>query len=223
MNISFDSREDYFSFQAIPEGLTDFGESLRQSILDSSEYAEWLFSQLSEVDYEIARFYYLEQLSQIQTAKVLGISQAAVSRRLEYIRKRVKYLVKMPTSSPLQVREDFKKLFPIKLFEPAYYIYFEPSQSRVKFFLGTSQSGAANKIKQINEYLSNKVQESDKGMNADQLDVKLLATFYYDVFHDTQERASIFTFLFKLNDEIRTGSIELRDMYIEGVKIPIGF
>ena len=189
--------------------------------------------------YDIAKFYYLQQLSQTQTAKIIGISQAAVSRRLEFIKKRIKYLLKMPTVSPIQVRVDFKKLFPIKMFEPAYYVYFEPSQSRVKYFLGTSQSGAANKIKQINKYLSelkfsyNELEMVDKeelevvleklGITQEELDIKLLATFYHSVFKNTQERASIFTFLFKPNDRVRMGSLEIRDSYIPGVNIPLKF
>lgn len=150
-------------------------------------------AMLPPVDFEIARFYYLQDMSQEQVSKLLGISQAAVSRRLKFILRRLKFLIKMPSKNPLQVREDFTVLFEDSLFEPAYYFYWELTQNRVRHYIDTSQSGAANKFVQIVEHLQGIV--DDEGY-ADR-EKRYLALIYLDYFRHIKDRSNVISYLFK--------------------------
>ena len=70
--VSFDGREDYVSAQVRPGGLSDLGQSLRQRFQSTPAYSVWLFAQLSEIDCEIGKLYYLQNLSQVQIANFAG-------------------------------------------------------------------------------------------------------------------------------------------------------
>ena len=137
------------------------------------------------------------------------------------MKDRIAKLMKMPTVSPVIVRKDFKTIFRGRedLFEPAFFVYFEPSQSRVQYFLGTSQSGAANKIKQINKYLENLLAplqaKDEEDLTDEECDLKELVIQYMDFFLDTRTRAKDFTYLYKANDSLRKNSMVWREPICE--------
>lgn len=204
MTTSFDLHQDFYSLLSHQNTLPPSRHSLRDLIQESQSFILRYFLMLPPIDYNIARLYYLEGLSQDQISQLFSITQAAVSRRLKFITTRVKFLLKMPTLNPIQVREDFQDLFPPHLFEFAYFFYWENAQNRVKFFIKTSQSGAANKFVKILKYLESLTQDSSQTLDPDQDRKRYLAFIYLEYFHYTRQKANIISFLFKKNDPLRT-------------------
>jgi len=150
-------------------------------------------AMLPPVDLAISKYYFLQDMSQEQVSMLLGVSQAAVSRRLKFILRRLKFLLKMPSRNPIQVREDLNLLFPEPLFAPAYYFYWELTQNRVRHYIDTSQSGAANKFSQLLDYLEKIIEdESMEGTKE-----HYLACIYLDYFRYIRNRANVVTYLFK--------------------------
>lgn len=164
---------------------------------------------LPQIDYCIARMYYLEKLSQNQISILLGITQAAVSRRLKYILIRIRFILRMPSLNPIQVRDDFNVLFPEELFEFAYFFYWELSQNRVKFFIKTSQSGASNKFASVVHFLEELVAIDDTTIenDFDAQQKKCLALTYLDFYRYTRDKSNTISALFKRNDGLRTGAL----------------
>lgn len=207
--ISFDDHPELFSLIEHKRAKGHNKSSLRSLVQDSEKYVQMYIALLPPVDRTVAHLYFIESLSQDQISELIGVTQAAVSRRLKFIRSRIKLLMRMPTLSPIQVREDFRFLFPPELFEFAYFFYFEYAQNRVKHFINTSQSGAANKLDRVIGYLKDimaPAMQWDGSLGA--LDGKqYVAKAYLDYFEYTRHKANIITFLFKGNDERRAGSI----------------
>jgi hypothetical protein len=115
----------------------------------------------------------------------------------------------MPSLNPIQVRDDFHVLFPEELFEFAYFFYWEFSQNRVKFFVKTSQSGAANKFLSVMKFLE-EISITPDGDIIDDFDAqqkKCLALMYLDYFRYTRNKSNTISALFKRNDSLRTGSL----------------
>lgn len=201
---SFDEYENYYSFV----GSSTQEDQLTQKELIQTSYdflAEYI-KYLSPIDRDIANFYYRDKISQESIAQLYNICQAAVSRRIKFILYRLKFLIKMPTQNPAQVREEFKVLFPKELFEYAFTFYFELTQNRVKNFIETSQSGASNKYFQIMEYLENIVAGcDDPNSEMYKLDdnVKYYATTYIEFFRFIHKNSNIFSNIFKKNVERR--------------------
>jgi len=156
---------------------------------------------LPEFDYWIAKLYYIDGLTQMQIGDIMGISQVAVSRRLKYILIRLKFILKTPSLDPRQVRDEFKILFPEHLFEAAYYLYWEYTQSRVRFFIRTSQLGVANKFYKIIKYLELVIKEDP----CEELKSKkvYLALIYLEYFRFLKRKKNVINFLFKKNAEER--------------------
>ena len=217
--ISFDDSADYFS--SIPVNYEVLGGKqtyLKDLITSSRNMAMRLFRQLSFIDYEIIRLYYFEGLTQQQISSLLDVTQGAVSKRLANVFKRLKLLLKMPKTSPVEVREDFRKLFDDDLFDIAYFFYFEPVQNRVKFFIDTSQSGASNKFRQIIAYLEKVKEREVEGLSLAELDRQQMAISYYDFFKDTKERALQWLFLYKGNGKPRLNAIQQGDSIFDAEK-----
>jgi len=201
--LSFEKCPDFFSRITVDVVEPNSRESFKALIKDSYEYIVRYFSLLSAMDHNIARLYYIEGMSQDQISDLVGISQAAVSRRLKYILDRVKFLLKMPSLDPILVREELGELFPPELFEFAYFFYWELVQNRVKFFIKTSQSGAAHKFQKIVEYLEKIEAKEDIEERT-----RYLALIYLDYFRFIKESNTI-TYLCKKNDSIRSNSLVL--------------
>ena len=196
--LSFDEHSDKVSYLAnnLAEDCNSF--SVRDIISDTFDYFLSFLKHLSKVDQEIARFYYIDRLSQSQIADLFGICQAAVSYRLKYIMNRIKFVIKMPTMNPIQVRKDFTKLFNSDLYEYAYLFYFVYSQNRVKNFIQTSQSGASNKHNQIINYLESIIKEINP--DEDVTEKQYLAMVYCEYFKFLKKNSNILSFLYKKKD-----------------------
>lgn len=211
-NVSFDEFSDRFSY--IQSEVTD-GEafSIRDIISDSYEYFLKFLEHLPKIDQETARLYYIDRLSQTQIANMLGVCQAAVSYRLKCIMGRIKFIIKMPTLNPLQVREDFAKIFPPELHEFAYLFYFFYSQNRVKNFILTSQSGASNKHAQIVRYLEDIVNSRGEEDTVDER--QYLAMVYLEYFQYLRKCSNIFSCLFKKKGARKFNTFRKRRFMVE--------
>lgn len=204
MTLSFDQHAEFYSLLSRQNPLPgNSRRSLRDLIQESQSFILRYFLMLPPIDYHIARLYYIDGLSQDQISNLFSITQAAVSRRLKFITTRVKFLLKMPTLNPIQVREDFLELFPDHLFEFAYFFYWENAQNRVKYFIKTSQSGAANKFSKVISYLEELTAAPAEGESDEQARRRYLALVYLEYFRYTRQKANIITYLFKKNDALR--------------------
>jgi hypothetical protein len=208
---SFEAHPDLYSYiqQRIQAPKTR--NVFKSLIRDSFDFISRYFLILPRFDYWIAKLYYIDGLTQIQIGKLLGISQVAVSRRLKYILIRLKFILKTPSWDPIQVREEFKILFPEKLFETAYYLYWEYTQSRVRFFIRTSQLGVANKFTKIIEYLELVIKE-DECTDIENSKEVYLASIYIEYFRFLKKKKNIINFLFKKNAEERNTLIIKEDI-----------
>ena len=196
---SFEENSDHVSYlHNISSVRQEEAISVRDTISDNYAYFYRFLEHLPKIDQEMARFYYIDKLSQTQIANLFGICQAAVSYRLKFILSRIKFIIKMPTLNPLQVREDFKKIFPQDLYEFAYMFYFIRSQNRVKNFIMTSQSGASNKHSQIIKHLESLKEETedDKG-DLEVAEIHYLVLVYLDYFRYIKKYSNVLSCLYK--------------------------
>lgn len=211
--ISYDDSPDFFNRVSAKVVPLKNRNTLKNLIRDSYKFIVKYLSLLPLIDRNLAKYYYIDGLSQEQIKSFFGLSQSAVSRRLKYVLNRINFLLRAPSLSPIQVREDLEFLFDKDLFEFAYFYYFELAQNRVKFFVKASQSGVANKFKDILKYLediskekSNKIVKSDKDIMIMEKK-KCLALIYLDYFRFINKKSNIINFLCKKNDEIRSKSL----------------
>lgn len=208
--VSFDNKPDYYSFKSGSFVAPRVKNDLRDMIKGSFLYIIRYFAMLSPIDYDIARFYYIEDLSQEQISKLVGISQVSISRRVRFVFNRVKYMLRKPTLNPIQVRDDLKEILPNNLFEFAYCFYWEVIQNRVKDFLKVSQSGAANKFASIIKYLEkniSEVEQLDQNISMEQDRVRCLSLVYLDFFRYISGSSNVLNFLCKKNDMHRMNSL----------------
>lgn len=210
-HISFDQHPEFFSLVARNGAVQGLGKrrEMRELSQDCEEYITGFFAKLPPVDQAIATFYYIHGLSQDQIADLIDVTQAAVSRRLKFIMRRLKSLLAMPSQDPIEVRESLIELFPPDYIEFAFFFYFVFAQNRVKHYINTSQSGAANKLDRVIKYLdaivSHKRHEDGSYGSLD--DREALAMNYLTYFRYTRDKSNIITFLFKGNDRVRAGSL----------------
>jgi hypothetical protein len=110
---------------------------------------------LPAVDYEICRFYFVQQVAQKGVSILLGIGQSEVSSRLHSCVKLLPFLLKRPTRNPIELRNDLLELLPPHLMEIAYHLYLNFSPSRVADLLGphVSESTIRNRRKDIVTHL----------------------------------------------------------------------
>jgi hypothetical protein len=211
--VSYDESPDFFSRVSNTVVPLKNRNTLKNLVRDSYKFIIRYLYLLSSIDRDLAKYYYIDGLSQGQIKWLFKISQSAVSRRLRYVLNRINFLLRAPSLNPIQVREDLEFLLDKDLFEFAYFYYFELAQNRVKFFVGASQSGVANKFKDILQYLRdikntkvNKSAKSDKEMLI--LEKKrCLALIYLDYFCFIHKKSNIINYLCKKNDTIRSKSL----------------
>jgi len=210
MDLSFNEAPDLYSLLSKRTVQPNSKRFFKELVKDSYRFVERYLSLLPSIDHDIARLYYIDDLSQDQISDIFDISQAAVSRRLKYVLDRIKFLLKMPGLNPVNVRRDLQDIFPPELFESAYFFYWELAQNRVKFFIKTSQSGAANKFFKILDYLEELASnvDSDKDIMDDECQRKqYLALIYLDYYRFIHKKSNIITFLCKKNDSIRSNAL----------------
>jgi len=218
---SYEDNPDFFSSVSskvvAPNSRSIFKNLFKNSYSFISKY----LTLLSPIDYNIAKFYYIDGLSQEQIKRVFNISQSAVSRRIRYITNRINFLLRAPSLNPIQVRRDLEFLFPEDMFEFAYFYYFELAQNRVKYFVQASQSGVANKFKDILEYLERVIENhlvlKNDRFNKDLMNIekkRCLALTYLDYFRFINNKANIINFLCKKNDEVRSKSLILDEFIL---------
>jgi hypothetical protein len=213
---SFHKYPDIYSFLRRDDNFVKSRSYFKNLIRDSYDFIIKYFLILPRFDYWVAKLYYVDGLTQAQIGDIMDLSQVAVSRRLKFIILRLKFFLKIPTLDPLQVRKDFLLLFPEELFEFAYYFYWEFAQSRVRFFIRTSQSGASNKFSMILKYLKVIVKEDDKAEDELKKHRHYLALIYLEYFIFLKEK-NVINFLFKKNSEER-GNLIIGKKFCKGVK-----
>lgn len=210
-SISFEAHPEFFSMIAhngVTEGIGRRRE-LRELSRECEEYLVSYFAKLPPIDQASATFYYVHGLSQDQIAHLIHVTQAAVSRRLKYVMKRLRSLLAMPSQSPIEVAESLAELFPPDMFEFAFFFYFVFAQNRVKYYINTSQSGAANKLDRIIKHLETIVEprRREDGTYENLDDREALAMCYLEYFRFTRDKSNIITYLFKGNDKVRAGAL----------------
>lgn len=204
---SFNLKPDFFSLLSKGTNIENPKQHLKNVVRNSFSFVSRYLSFLPPIDQDIAKLYYVDGLSQDQIKKLFGVCQAAISRRIKYIFIRIKFLLRAPSLNPVQVREELRVLLDDSLFEFAYMFYWELAQNRVKYYVETSQSGAANKLLKILKVL--KVLSEAEESSTDPLweKKKYLALVYRDYFEFIHERSNVITFVFKKSDKYRPNSI----------------
>lgn len=176
---------------------------------------------LSPLDQDLLRMYYVYGMGQQNIASVMGWVQAAVSRRVNSVFDRVRFLIRRPTNNAIQAREELAAIFPEEMFEYAYFFYWELTQNKVRMFIETSQSGAANKITSVIEHLEEeKVRYdamTDPDLNA--LRNHALVGAYLSYFKFIRERSNILSFLYKKNDRLRSDAHCLGESVTQGWEV----
>lgn len=166
-NVGYNDNPDLYSRIASQLPALGSQDSLRdimwEFLENDAERAERYFSMLSGVNYEIAILYYIERHSQQKISSLLKISQSAVSKRLRSVVHSFRCFSKRPEQSPIQAKEDFEEILPTQFVEIAFFFYFEFQQDRVKYFLQTSQTGAANKFRRMVAHLEKLASLPDHG------------------------------------------------------------
>ncbi|MFA5071356.1 MAG: hypothetical protein WC511_03245 [Candidatus Pacearchaeota archaeon] len=213
MDSSFDHKPEFFSLIAKNSNQQNQKNYIKNIIRDSFEFVARYLNFLPPIDQDIARLYYVDGLSQDQIKKLFGVCQAAISRRVKFIFVRIKFLLKMPSLNPIQVREDLQALFEDDLFEFAYFFYWELAQNRVKYYIETSQSGAANKLIKIIAYLKQLRDTPDTGDSVLERK-KYLALVYLDYFEFIYRRSNVITWVFKKSDKYRNQPVFVGDPII---------
>lgn len=209
---SFDDIEDK-GLELLIHFSPEASDTFKNLVKDAYPYISKYVNLLPVTDKKIAKLYYLHGLKQSQIGELLGVTQVAICKRLNYIVTRLKFLLKTPLSNPMEVRETLKKLFGDEHFESAYYFYFEHSQNRVKFFLETSQSGAANRFHKFIEKLDSIISrlEGKDNLTDEEVDLLFSAITYKEYYMFIKENSSIQSFLFKKNDVSRISKITYGD------------
>jgi hypothetical protein len=201
---------------------------MRELVQAAPEDAAYYLTMLSPVDQEIGRLYYFDKLSQSDIGRVLDINQAAVSRRLKNIGSKLRFFLSRPMQNPVQVAEDFEEIFPPELVEVAHLFYFEIHCSRVRYFLRTSATDAANQFKRVLAYLEKLVALPERGSHNpavlkgmgmvgpdgcvladDEVAYKrYLAQGYLEYFRYAKKYGPTMDRAFRKNDDLRKGSLK---------------
>lgn len=161
--VSYDENPDFYSGIASqsPEG--NGRCSMRDLVQAAPDQAKLYFSTLPAHDEKISDLYYIDGLSQEEVGKTLGVSQSAVSHRLNSIIPKLRFFLSRPTQLPVQVAEDFEHIFPPSLVEVAFFFYYEIHSSRVGYLTKTTYSGTTSKFKAVIAYLEKLVALPEHG------------------------------------------------------------
>lgn len=207
MQPSFSDKPDFFSLLAKHTSIENPKQHVKNVVKNSFEFVSKYLSFLPPIDQDIAKFYYVDGMSQDQIKKLFGVCQAAISRRVKFIFVRIKFLLRAPSLNPIQVREELRELFDDTLFEFAYMFYWELAQNRVKYFIETSQSGAANKLLKILSVLERMTQWDATSNDPLWERKKFLALVYFDYFQFIHKKSNVITFVFKKSEKYKPNSI----------------
>ena len=211
LEIELDEHSWYINKDIINNSIEVPKSNFKDLVRGSYEYISKYFSLLTMVDQRIAYLYFIERLKQEQIGNLLGVSQAAISNRLFYIKHKLRFYLKQPSLNPIEVREDFELIFPEDLREGAFYFYWETTQSRVKYFIEMGQSGAANKLSKVISYLEktkNRL-ESKKDMTDEEERLYCSALIYLEYFQYIRGNSRAHKSLFKKNDLYRANTLYL--------------
>lgn len=214
MSRAFNDHPDFYSLIAKNSIISNPKQHLKNVVKGSFDFIAKYLSFLPAIDQDIARLYYVDGLSQDQIKKLYGVCQAAISRRIKYIFIRIKFLLRAPSLNPIQVREDLRNIFEDDLFEFAYLFYWELAQNRVKYYIETSQSGAANKLIKIIEYLTALSSSEVKAGDFEGGLKKHLALIYLDYFRFIHKRSNVITHIWKKSDKHKQSTLYLGDPII---------
>lgn len=204
---SFNTKPDFFSLLAKHVNIENPKQHVKNIVKNSFDFVTRYLSFLPPIDQDIARLYYVDGLSQDQIKKLFGVCQAAISRRIKYIFIRIKFLLRAPSLNPIQVREELRFLLDDTLFEFAYLFYWELAQNRVKYYIETSQSGAANKLIKIIAELKKLSELSETSNDPLWEKKKYLALVYLDYFNFIHKKSNVITFVFKKSSKYKPNSI----------------
>ena len=208
---SFNSKPDFFSLLSKNTNTENPKQHVKNVVKNSFDFVCRYLSFLPPIDQDIARLYYMDGLSQDQIKKLFGVCQAAISRRVKYIFIRIKFLLRAPSLNPIQVREELRFLLDDSLFEFAYMFYWELAQNRVKHYIETSQSGAANKLIKTISVLKKMTEWTEDPGDPMWERKKYLALVYLDYFQFIHKKSNIITFVFKKSDKYKPNSIQTGD------------
>lgn len=213
---SFNSKPDFFSLLAQKNVVIENQrQHIKNVVKNAFDFVSKYLLFLPPIDQDIARLYYVDGLSQDQIKKIFGVCQAAVSRRVRYIFLRIKFLLRMPSLNPIQVRNDLRILLDDSLFEFAYLFYWELTQNRVKYYIETSQSGAAGKLIKIIAKLK-QLSEMDETSNDPLWErKKYLALIYLDYFNFIYKKSNIITFVFKKSSKYKPNTLVTKGSIFE--------
>ena len=120
------------------------GETFRELVGGAWASVSGLLWLMSDPDRELTEKYCRDGMTQVAVARLMGVSQGAVSRRIKGLVKKLRLLMEMPERDPVRVREEFKTLFGDD-FEEAFVSYWESSSVRVGDLLAVSYATAKSR------------------------------------------------------------------------------
>lgn len=211
--LSLEDNIDYYSTLFVSNDIEEYTST--KDDFNQIENRDILFKylkHLSIIDSSFVMLYYMYRMSQNSISQFLKmsnygeISQVGVSVRIRRAFEKIKFLLNFPKLDLIDIREDFRYLFPKNLFEPAYFFYWNRTQSRTKYFLNMTQCGSAFKIDDVIKFLSQVIKE-----NKDENKVFLSLT-YLDFFKKIRSQSSI------MNVSFRNENIKITDL-IDGKSI----
>jgi predicted XRE-type DNA-binding protein len=124
------------------EDAIDYGESeevdfqLREEHLSE---VKLFLEQLPPREADLVQMYYFWKMTQKNIAKVFGISQAAVSYRLNRAIKRIKFLLAVPKLDPDEIREDLSVYFELSDVQIFEHLYQTTCLSKTAEIMGLTQ------------------------------------------------------------------------------------
>ncbi len=205
---SLEDNIDYYSSLASSQDLEEYTST--KDDFNEIENRDILFKylkHLSIIDSTFIMLYYMYRMSQasishfLTVANMGEISQVGVSVRIRRAFEKIKFLFNFPKLDFVDIREDFRYLFPKHLFEPAYFFYWNRTQSRTKFFLNMTQCGSAFKIDDVIKYLDSIIEA-----NSDESKV-FLAQTYLEFFKKIRGQSSIMNISFR-NENNKTFDVD---------------
>ena len=195
---SLEDNEEYYNSVMASQEIEEYTST--KDNFNEIENRDILFKylkHLSIIDSTFVMLSYMYRMSQtsisnfLKVSQIGEISQVGVSVRIRRAFEKIKFLFNFPKLDLIDIREDFRFLFPKHLFEAAYYFYWNRTQSRTKYFLNMTQCGSAFKIDDVLEYLNLLVKE-----NKD-IEKTFLAQTYLEFFNKIRYQSNIMNIFFR--------------------------
>lgn len=99
---------------AAPEEREDTEEPKAESIFSTTTFAERiepLLDRIPKREADLIFLYFIQKKRQADIAEIFGVTQAAVSYRLDRGLQRIKFLLAIPTITEEEMREDLPEIF----------------------------------------------------------------------------------------------------------------